>query len=86
MTNKQITTIKSSMSDIAEIRILHAKYPDFCLNLPGNNTTDGALINLYSVNGDKSQLWNIYPDGTIRYQANPQFCLNWDLSDYTVKL
>lgn len=54
------------------------KYPgsNFCLNLHNASSNDGAVINLWSCNGETSQKWDIRSDGTIRSAMFPDKCLN----------
>ena len=46
----------------------------YCLNLHGNFSKNGSVVNLWSCNGHESQKWSFYSDGTIR--AFPDKCLN----------
>merc|ERR1712051_792053 len=51
--------------------------PAFCLNLDHFSQTNGAKINLWKCNGEKSQRW-IYDGSKIMLEANRAFCLNLD--------
>jgi beta-glucosidase len=44
-------------------------YHGLCLDLSGDNNTDGSKVEIYTCNGTNGQQWTVEPDGTVRADA-----------------